>query len=169
MTASAPPQLSRRTRWTAYIVAAFGLGVSQAWGFLIPLRARELGASFEVIGIIVATYSLAPVLLSVPLGAVVDRFGSRRSFIVGTALTGCVAAFGALVEHHWLLLALQVGFGSARGLGWIASQTYVTSLGRGVDSATLTGRFSFFSNVGLMSGPLMAGAVAELVGFRWAR
>lgn len=103
-----------------------------------------------------------------PLGAVVDRFGSRRSFILGTALTGCVAAFGYVVENHWLLIFLRVAFGSARGLGWIASQTYVTSPGRASDSAKLTGRFSFFSNVGLMAGPLTAGATAELVGFRLA-
>jgi MFS transporter, DHA1 family, inner membrane transport protein len=52
--------------------------------------------------------------------------------------------------------------------GWIASQTYVTSLGRSSDRAGLTGRFSFVSNLGSTLGPLGAGAAAQMFGFRLA-
>jgi|GEM_PF-1227642 len=161
-------QLPRRVLWMAYVVGAFGLGVSQQANFLIPLRARELGASFEVIGLIVGASAVVPTLLSVPLGGIIDRLGPRRSFIAGTSLTAVVALTFLAATSYWTLLGLQMVLGAVRTMAWLASQSYITSLGSAEDRASLTGRFAFFSNVGTMVGPLVAGLVAQVVGFRLA-
>ncbi|WP_130648047.1 MFS transporter [Egicoccus halophilus] len=160
--------MSGSARLLAYAIGAFGLGIGNSMVFLMPLRARELGASFEFIGLLVAAASILPVLLAVPLGEVVDRFGPRRGFLLGAGTSAIVAALAALVVNHWVLLVLQLAFGATRGLGWIASQSYVTGMATGTARAANTGRFSLFSNAGTMIAPLLTGVVAQFVGFRWA-
>lgn len=157
-----------RQLWLAYSSGAFGLAMIAQAAFLVPLRARELGANFDVIGLIVGAGAVAAAVASVPSGALIDRIGPRRTFIIGAG--GCVvlSLLFLLVTDYWWFLALQPLLGMSRNLGWVASQAYITSLGSEQDRPTFTGRFSFFGSVGQLAGPLLAGAAAGVVGFRWA-
>ena len=157
-----------RRLWLAYSSGAFGLAMIAQSGFLVPLRARELGASFDVIGLVVGAGAVAAVFASVPSGALIDRLGPKRTFVVGAGACVVLSLLFPLVTNYWWFLALQPLLGLARNLGWVASQSYITSIGSEQERPTLTGRFSFFSNVGQMAGPLLVGAAAEVVGFRWA-
>lgn len=154
--------------WLAYVTGAFGLAATAQINFLVPLRARELGASFEVIGLIVGAGAAAPALLAVTTGAVIDRLGARRTFVIGTAATALLSALFMLVTRYWWLLLLQPLLGIARNLGWLASQTYITGVGDEERRQAIAGRFAFFTNGGQMVAPAMIGVVAQLVGFRWA-
>ncbi|HVL67397.1 MAG TPA: MFS transporter [Vicinamibacterales bacterium] len=154
--------------WLPYVSGAFGLAVSGQVNFLVPLRASELGASFEMIGLIVGAGAAAPALLSVTTGAVIDRLGARRTFLLGTAATAALAAASVLVTVYWWFLVLQPLIGISRNLGWLASQTYISSLGSGSDRHRNAGRFSFFTSAGQMAAPVMIGTVAQFTGFRWA-
>lgn len=160
-------QLSKRLLWMAFFSGAFGLAMSAQINFLVPLRARELGASFDIIGLIVGAGALAPALLSVPLGSVIDRLGPRRSFVTGTMSAALLAVMFVFVTSYWWFLVLQPLLGLARNLGWVASQSYVTSVGTAEQRPGFTGKFSLFSNGGQMLGPLMVGGIAQLVGFQW--
>lgn len=163
-----PTSIGRARLLTAYAAGGFGLGANAMANFLVPLRAHELGAGFGMIGVVVAAGALMPALFSVPLGILIDRLGSRRAFILGTSSTAIVALLFALAPSPIMLLLLQLCFGLARSLGWIASQSYVTGLGSVDDRSGHTGRFSFFVNLGVVVGPLIVGGVAQLVGFRLA-
>ena len=158
----------RRMRLFAYVIGAFGLSLSAQINFLVPLRARELGAGLDVIGFIIGSGTLAAALSSVTIGAVIDRIGPKRAFVIGAAGTAVASLAFMLVDGYWWFVALQPVHGIVRNLGWVASQGYITSYAADEERARLAGRFSFFSNVGTMVGPLMAGAAASLIGFRWA-
>lgn len=163
------PSKPTRTRLLlSYVAGAFGLGASAMGNFLVPLRANELGAGFELIGLIVGAGALAPAIASVPLGSLVDRMGARRAFILGTLATAVIALLFMTAANTYALLVLQPLFGASRALAWIASQSYVANLGSGADSAGHTGKFSFFANVGPMIGPVLVGAAAHAFGFRAA-
>lgn len=157
-----------RRLWLAYSSGAFGLAMIAQAAFLVPLRARELGATFDVIGLIVGAGAVAAAVASVPSGAVIDRLGPRRTFVAGAAGSVVLSLLFPLVTSYWWFLALQPLLGLTRNLGWVASQAYVTSLGSEQDRAAFTGRFSFFGSVGQLAGPVLAGAAAGVVGFRWA-
>lgn len=162
---------SQRTRRLAlaYLCGGFGLAMTAQIAFLVPLRARELGAGFDLIGVIMGAGALAAALTSIPCGAIIDRLGPRRSFLVGTTATALVSVLFALTTSVWTLLLLQPLHGVARNLGWVASQAYITAAAReAAERPRLTGRFALFGNVGKMAGPLLAGAAASLVGFQWA-
>jgi MFS family permease len=157
-----------RRLWAAYLSGAFGLAVGSQANFLVPLRARELGAGFDTIGLIVGAGALAPALFSIAVGAVIDRIGPRRTFLLGTAGSVVIGLAFVLVTDYWWFLLLQPLAGIARNVAWVASQGYITSIGEPAERPALTGRFSFFSNVSTMVAPLLCGAAAQVVGFRWA-
>lgn len=160
--------MSRRGLWLAYSVGAFGLGMGNTVQFLMTVRARELGASFEVVGLIVAAAAIVPAVMSIPIGVAVDRLGARRSFILGAAGSSLLALFAVFAASYWTLLWIQLAFGVTRGVGWLGSQSYVTGLASGQRRAEMSGKFGFFSNLGTMLAPLASGAVAQAVGFRSA-
>ncbi len=157
-----------RLRLLAYLIGAFGLSLSAQINFLVPLRARELGAGLDVIGLIIGSGTLAAAMSSVTIGSVIDRLGPKRAFIIGAVSTAAVSLSLTMVGGFWWFIALQPLHGIVRNLGWVASQGYITSFATDEERALLTGRFSFFSNVGAMVGPLLAGSAAAVVGFRWA-
>lgn len=162
-----PPASSRRL-WLAYLTGAYGLAASAQVNFLVPLRALELGASFDVIGLVVGAGAVAPSLLAVTTGAAIDRLGARRTFVIGTAASAVLAALFVFVTSYWWFLLLQPLLGTTRNLGWLASQSYITGVGRVEQRHALAGRFAFFTNGGQMVAPLIIGGVAQLVGFRYA-
>jgi DHA1 family inner membrane transport protein len=154
--------------WTAYLSGGFGLSVSAMLGLLVPLRADELGVSVAAIGVIVAARSLAEAVLAVPLSMLILRLGTRRAFVASTATCAGVAVAFTLADGFALLLLLNVAMGAGRSLGWVASQTYISSQGKPEDRARDTGRFSFASNASQMVAPLMIGAAAAAFGYRVA-
>jgi len=160
--------MSRGRLWLAYSIGAFGLGMGNSVQFLMAVRARELGASFEVIGLIVAAAAIVPAVMSIPIGVAVDRLGARRSFILGAAGSALLALSAYFATSYWTLLLIQLAFGVTRGVGWLGSQSYVMGLATGRRRAEMSGKFGFFSNLGTMLGPLASGVVAQAVGFRSA-
>ena len=158
----------RERLWAAYLSGGFGLSISAMLGLLVPLRADELGIAVGAIGVIVAARSAAEAALVVPMSAVIARLGTRTSFIVSTAGCAVAAAAFVLADGFWSLLLLNMAIGTARSLGWVASQTYIASQGAPENRARDTGRFTFVTNASQMVTPLMVGAAAATVGYRAA-
>src|SRR5215216_4513887 len=136
--------------------------------FLVPLRARELDAPLDQIGIIVGAGAVVPALLSVWSGELSDRFGARRTYIGGTLVSAAMGLLLFPVTNYWLLLPIQLVMGFARSTAWVASQTYVANMGRPDERATHMGRLSFATNAGTVVAPLAIGQVANLVGYQWS-
>lgn len=151
-----------------YVTGAYGFSFSIMVGFLIPLRAMELGAPIELIGLIVGAGAAVPALLSVPSGELADRLGPRKTYIISTLVSGLATLVGAVTQSYWVLLVVQLVSGFGRSTAWLASQTYLTSVGRPEERATITGRMSFATNAGMIVAPLVIGGSADLVGFQWS-
>lgn len=131
---------------------------------LSTLYALELGADPFLIGALLATYALFPLLLAVHVGRVVDRVGVRVPLIGGLA----VVAIGVFLPFAvpglaWLFTALAV-----TGAGFIfthvSMQTLAGALGGG---AARTRNFSNYS-LGIaatdFTGPVLAGLSIDLFG-----
>lgn len=162
------PGSGERRLWVAYLSGGFGLSISAMLALLVPLRANELGIGLGAVGVIVAARSLAETLLAVPLSAVIARLGSRGAFVASTSASAVIAAAFTVAEGFWALLLLNAAIGAARSLGWVASQSYISSQYGAANRARDTGRFSFVSNLSQMVTPLMVGGAAAVWGYRAA-
>jgi MFS family permease len=159
-------RLSRGQLAVVYLSGSFGFGFQQMAAFLVPLRARELGAPLDQIGILVAAGAVVPALLSVWSGELSDRFGPRRTFIVSTLVAAVSGVLLFPVNNYLFFLPIQLVMGFGRSTAWVASQTYVANIGAPDERAAHMGRLSFTTNGGSFVAPLVIGQVANAVGYQ---
>ena len=71
-----------------YVAGPFAMGYTEFYNFLIPLYGLSLGMSAGQIGMLVGARSLLAVFLSIHVGVLMDRLGTRRValFFVWTAM-----------------------------------------------------------------------------------
>jgi MFS family permease len=150
-----------------WMIGAFGLATNAQITFLVPLRAHELGASLQLIGLIMAAGAALPAFTAIPAGSVIDRVGSRQCFILATALCGLMVMVLPAVTNPWLFLPLVPVLGLARNLGWQASQTYIAGLSAEGGGTKVTGLFGMSSSIGQTIGPILVGVVGGWLGLRW--
>src|SRR6266403_5365834 len=156
-----------------YIAGLFAMGYTEFYIFLIPLYALSLGMSAGEVGMLVGGRSLLAVFLSIHVGVLMDRLGTRRVtlFFVWTAMA--MAPMFPLVPWFWALLLVQVLNGAALQFAWSGLQTLIAQLADG--EAEYIGRFSFFARIGTTIAPLILGVVwdfggawpAYLIGVVW--
>jgi MFS family permease len=138
-----------------YIVGLFGMGYTDLYMFLIPLYGLSLGMNAGQIGMLVGGRSLLAVFLSIHVGVLMDRFGTRRVtlFFVWSAI--CLAPVFPLLPWFWPLLLLQVVNGGALSFAWSGAQTLIAQLAEG--EAEYIGRFSFYARIGTTAAPIVVG------------
>ncbi|WP_116947630.1 MFS transporter [Jiangella endophytica] len=152
-------EVTARHRFLAYAVGGFGLSMNAVLYLLVPLRADELGAGVGVIGLLIGVKALFETVLSVPMGAFMDRVGAKRSIQIGTAATALVGVGMMAASSLWLLFVLQALMGVVRPLGWIGGQSYAAGLRGGKHRSHDAGRFSSVANLGQIVSPIVAGAL----------
>src|SRR6266849_72827 len=160
MTRQKPAALSNPV--AIYATGLLGMGYTDIYIFLIPLYALSLGMSAGEVGALAGARHLLPVFLSIHVGVLMDRFGTRRVtlFFVWAAIV--LAPVFPLVPSFWPLLLLQIVNGGARSFGWSGSQTLSAQLAEG--EAEYIGRFNFFARLGTPIAPLILGVVWDLGG-----
>jgi len=159
---SAAPPSGLRKPGPIYVVGLFGMGYTDFYIFLIPLYGLSLGMNASEIGMLVGGRSLLAVFLSIHVGVLMDRFGTRRVtlFFVWSAI--CLAPVFPLVPWFWPLLLLQVVNGGALSFAWSGAQTLIAQLAEG--EAEYIGRFSFFARIGTTAAPVVVGLAWDFGG-----
>lgn len=140
-----------------------------------PLLALRSGQPAWVVGVLLGLFAAAPVLSSMYAGRLADRHGYHRPARLAVGLTvagGVLAILSTWFEGAQLVLlglaACLCGVGT--NLGLIANQRTAGKLADG-DRAALTRVFSWLGLAPAVSnviGPVMAGALIDLSGFRGA-
>src|SRR5438067_2590632 len=111
-----------------YATGLLGMGYTDLYIFLIPLYGLSLGMSAGEVGMLVGGRSLLAVFLSIHVGVLMDRLGTRRVtlFFVWTAMA--LAPIFPLVPWFWALLLVQVLNGAALQFAWSGLQTLIAQL-----------------------------------------
>jgi len=145
-----------------YVAGPFSMGYVDFFTFLIPLYGLSLGLDAVEIGILVGARSMLALFLSIHIGVLMDRFGTRRVtlFFVWTGMA--LAPLFPLVPGFWALLLLQLVNGAAVSFAWSGAQTLIAQLAEG--DAGYIGKFSFFARLGSTTAPILAGMVWDFGG-----
>jgi MFS family permease len=145
-----------------YIAGMFSMSYADFYIFLMPLYCLSLGMSAGEVGLIVGARSALAVFLSIHVGVLMDRFGTRRVTLFFVWIGICLAPLFPLLPWFWPLLLLQIINGGALSFAWSGSQTLIAQLAEG--DAGHIGRFSFFARIGTAAAPLAAGLAWDFGG-----
>lgn len=160
----------------ALIVGQLGLHAAMAGlRMATPLQALRQGASEWTVGVLLALFAAAPVLLALYAGRLADRLGYHRPvrLSVGLAMAGmgfAVASVG--LSGVWTLGALCIAAsltGCAANMGMLTIQRTA-----GLAARTPTERMRLFSWLGIapsfsnVVGPVAAGLMIDSTGFAGA-
>ena len=117
-------------------------------------RALELGVPATWLGVLSACFAVAPLILAVPSGHAVDRFGERRVMLVGSALV--VAAAAAFVLLGGGVAGLVVGsvlLGTGHLCSVVGEQALVANATPAGRHDTAFGYYTFAASLGQALGP----------------
>lgn len=132
-------------------------------GFLayLPPYLRDGGMSEEAIGVLVAVFRIAPVLVVIPFGMLGDRFEPRRLVTLGLVLFTLGLFASAQVGSFVLLLILFLLVGVAGSLFMVNNRAaYYKTLGDST-RATKLGWYQGVTGLGFGIGPLLAAWVIQ--------
>jgi len=145
-----------------YTTGLFSMGYVDFYIFLMPLYGLSLGMNAGQIGLLVGARSVLAVFLSIHIGVLMDRFGTRRVTLTCIWIAIALAPVFPLIPWFWPLLLVQIVNGGALSFAWSGSQTLIAQLAEG--EAEYLGRFSAFARVGTAVAPIIAGAAWDLGG-----
>src|ERR1041384_5718589 len=156
------PVSAPRPPASLYVAGPCSMGYVDFFTFLIPLYGLSLGLDAGEIGVLVGARSILALFLSIHIGVLMDRFGTRAVTFVFVWIGMFLAPLFPLAASFWALLLLQLVNGAAVSFAWSGAQTLIAQLAEG-DPRDI-GRFSFFARLGSTSAPIVAGAVWDLGG-----
>ncbi|HZX55997.1 MAG TPA: MFS transporter, partial [Ilumatobacteraceae bacterium] len=112
-------------------------------GVMIPLLPRlieeQLGGNEVDIGLNLAVFSLAAVLIRPPLGRFAERHGLRATMVRGALLASAATVVCTFVDSRWGLLPLRCLQGVGEASLFVGAATSISDLappGRGAEAAS---------------------------------
>lgn len=127
---------------------------------LLPFYALELRASPEIIGWLIASFSIAQLLAAPLWGRVSDRYGRRPALLIGLAASAVAYAVFGFAESLWLLLVSRLVQGAGGGTTGVA-QAYVADTIAPADRARALGWLSAATAAGVTLGPALGSFAAR--------
>jgi multidrug resistance protein len=127
---------------------------------LLPFYALELRASPEIVGWLIASFSIAQLVAAPLWGRVSDRYGRRPALLIGlTASAAAYTVFG-FAESIWLLFLSRLVQGAGGGTTGVA-QAYVADTMAPGDRARALGWLSAATSAGVTLGPALGSLAAR--------
>jgi multidrug resistance protein len=127
---------------------------------LLPFYAQELHASPEIIGALIASFSIAQLLAAPLWGRVSDRYGRRPALLIGLTASAVAYVVFGLADSLWLLFLSRIVQGAGGGTTGVA-QAYVADTMEPADRARALGWLSAATAAGVTLGPALGSLAAH--------
>ena len=145
--------------WMCVLIAVNQLGFGAVIPVL-PLYAQSFGVSISAIGVTVAVYGLARVVLAMPAGRIADRLGRREALAIGGAVSALGNLWSAVAGSFPEFVIARFVSGAGAGLvltaGVVVLADISTPANRGRTMAVYQGVFLFAVGIGPFPGGLLA-------------
>ncbi len=128
---------------------------------LLPFYALELNATPELIGFMIASFSIAQLIASPIWGRVSDRYGRRPALMIGLSASAVAFLVFGLADALWLLFLSRIVQGAGGGTTGVA-HAYVSDTVAPADRARALGWLSAATAAGVMIGPVIGSAASHL-------
>ena len=149
---------------TVLLIVMFNMSSFRASKVLVSLYAIELGASQFIIGVMIAMYSLLPVLLALQVGKLADRLGARVPMMIGSAGVTLGLLLPWAFESMAALYASAALIGVSHMMANVSAQNLVGSIGGAEDRTRNFSNYALVMAVGSFLGPLAGGFSIDYFG-----
>src|SRR5262249_25069937 len=164
------PEATRRTarRVLAGVsTVAFATSLfSRAIDPIIPPIALDLGVAPETVALLSTAFSLPFAMIQPILGPLADTFGKTRIMTICLLILIATAAIGATAQNFPVLLGSRMLAGAAAGGVFPVSLAIVGDLVPVAERQIALGRYLAVVISGNFLGGSLAGAIADLIGWR---
>ena len=152
--------------WIVMLMVVCNMLAYKGSKIIITLFSIQLGAPQVVIGVLVALYSLFPMILAIYAGKLTDRLGVRWPMVAGS----CGIALG-LTLPYWFPSTTTLYFqaalvGAAHVFYNVSVQNLIGSIGSAEDRTKNFSNFGLAMSTGSFIGPLICGFGIDHFGHR---
>lgn len=151
-----PPRWQMWPLYAAGFTTAFGAhGIAATLGS----QTSDLRHSLLYLGVLLALYDGAELVLKPVFGSIADRIGARPVLIGGLlAFAAASAVFVVVDEPSWLWLA-RLGQGAGASAFSPAASALVARMHPKAKQGKAFGSYGFYKSIGYTLGPLLGGAI----------
>ena len=132
---------------------------------LLPSIRDDFGMTSVQAGLVLSATTIAMLVVAMPVGVAANRFGTRVPLVIAASLVPIALLGQALADSLPLLIGARLVFGLSFGIIWVIAPARAAASGRG---ASGTGPMIAASGLGWLIGPVVAGGVADMAGWRTA-
>ena len=160
-------RLSDNQRFLAlFALLSLSMGISVGVAKIVTaLYALHLGAGPAQLGLITSGGLVGMLVMSLPIGFMVDHWGPRRLFIIGSVLGGCTYAVLPVVPSPLFLLGASTAIAFFMPLRFVALNTvFFDQIRQRGEGKAGWSRATHMSGMFLI-GPALGALLAEHVGF----
>lgn len=160
-------------RLRSVAVAAYGPTILEALGYgatipVVPLLARQLGASLGAAAFIAALLGLGQLATSLPAGALIARVGERRAMLAASLLGATAFGLAGLAPRPAVLGAATTVIGMTWSVFLLARQGFMIDAVPVAMRARALSTLGGSHRIGMFLGPLIAAPVIARWGVRAA-
>lgn len=152
----------RSPLYAAGFTTAFGAhGVAGALG----VESGSIGEGLFALGVLLAVYDLAEVVLKPVFGALSDRIGVKPVIVGGLIVFAVASLLGVFATSPVLVGVVRLGQGAAASAFSPASSAAVGRLAENEKVGAYFGRYGSWKGLGYALGPLLGAGLIGLGGF----
>ncbi|MEO7129824.1 MAG: MFS transporter [Dermatophilaceae bacterium] len=173
MTITSPEPVAYGSPTGRAVIAAatLGSGMTLLDGSVVNIALKtigtDLGADLAALQWIMNGYLLSLASFILLGGALGDRFGRRRIFVIGTIWFALASLLCALAWSPGILIVARVLQGAGGALLTPGSLAMIQGVFASADRARAIGAWSGLGGVAAAIGPFVGGALIEVASWRW--
>ena len=128
---------------------------------IISYKALELGADSTLVGLVGATFALAPLIFAIRIGQSVDKGKSGYALLLGSIILSLTTIALLFIDSIPLLMVAMPMLGVGHLLCMVGGQTMIANRSQSVQYERNFGLFTFYASLGHAFGPLIGGWLAD--------
>ncbi len=145
-------------------VSALGRGSIMSF---LAIYAFSFGISALKVGIILTVNILFLSFLQVPFGKMADKFSKLKIILFGGFITVLSLILMPLTGNFYLLLLLNILWGTGRAMGIPATTAINTVIGRKYGMGSAMALFMTAMSAGMVVAPLISGLLMQTIGIKF--
>ncbi|MEX0800180.1 MAG: MFS transporter [Dehalococcoidia bacterium] len=149
---------------TLLILCATTMVVMMGQGIIspvLPLYAQSFDVDTAMIGLTIAIFGAARLVVNLPAGFLSERYGRRLLLFGGPAITALGSLAGGLAPDFWWLIASRFVAGAGSAMYMTGAMILLTDITTDEDRGRLMSIYQGSLLLGVSLGPAVGGFVAE--------